>query len=316
MMFSEIIFYLYADKKLTNTYFSMISMLLHTHTHTHTHTRARKVKHFSLTKYLRLSPYLLILPLFLCAVQPRVAAQVGILTDKPMGMFHVDPKGDTRIILPDTVGLADDVIVTTGGNLTIGSLPESVADTFSLLLTGGGTPSVPKSPLRIVDGNQQEGRVLTSYDTDGNAYWQNLPAGFSSGRVYGFQNVPAISFPYSTPTDIFTFQPDVPGSYLFEIRWWGKYKGQVAMPFMIFYLYRGSGVVDIFEQYSGINPDDSDNVCTLCLTLYGEALNTTDIFSIKLRVLSFYSSWQTNARQDTQTDPEWARTKVNVLRVD
>jgi hypothetical protein len=244
-------------------------------------------------------------------------AQVGILTkEDPLGMFHVDPQSDTRIENGDTLGLADDLIVTRAGNLSIGELPQPPADTVSLRLTGGGTPAVPKSPLRIVDGKQQEGRVLTSGDASGNASWKDLPAGFNPGRVYGFQAIPAQSIPYGVVTNLFTFKPDVTGKYLFEIRWWGRYKGQVAMPYMIFELLRGANRADVFEQYVGVNPNDSDNVCCLCLTLYGEAVNTTDIFTLRLSLATFYPNRQTGAGQDTQANPEWARTRVNVLRVD
>jgi hypothetical protein len=253
-------------------------------------------------------------------VHPRAAAQVGILTkENPLGMFHVDPRSDTRIENGDTLGLADDAVVTFGGNLTIGDLPQPAADTLSLRLTDGGTPSVPRSPLRIVDGNQQEGQVLTSYDTDGNAYW-DLPTDFTSGRVYGLQNIAAASFPLGSYIDIFTFTPDATGSYFFEIRWWGKFKGQVAIPFMIFQLFRGSSstLMDSFEYYSGANPDDLNNVCSLCFTLYAKAVNTTDVF--KINVVTSAQNQTGNrkdgAGQDTSVTPEWTRTKVNVLRID
>jgi hypothetical protein len=238
-------------------------------------------------------------------------------------MFHVDAQNntsiDTNTTPPDTVGLADDVIVGMEGNVGIGVFPE--AGSPPLILTGGGTPSIPKSPLRIEDGNQQEGRVLTSNDAYGNASWQDLPAGFASGRVYGFRNMPAQSFPtggnygYNAPV-AWSFKPEVTGKYLFELRWWGKFKGVVSMPYVIFYFYKGQVLEDIFEQYVGANASDSDNVFSLCLTFYGEALNTTDVFTLRVYPASFHSARRAGAGQDVLASPEWAQSKMNILRID
>jgi hypothetical protein len=237
-----------------------------------------------------------------------MSAQVGILTNEdPLGMFHVDPQSDTYIDTgttpPDTLGLADDLIVTRAGNLGIGNLPQPEVDTLALRLTDGGTPSIPRSSLRIEDGNQQEGRALTG-DAGGNASWQDLPATFTFGRVYGLQVLPELHLSRNNNTTSFTFTADVAGNYLFEIRFWGLFgTGRGSMGCQ---LLRGSTLVDSFEYYSGLNPSDNDNALTVCFTLYGEADNAGNIFTVTL---------STNRNVYTQTSPAWTQSKVNVLRV-
>jgi hypothetical protein len=226
-------------------------------------------------------------------------------------MFHVDPKADTQ----GSLNTSDDVIVTTQGNVGIGVLPESAADTLSLRLTDGGTPTLPRSPLRIEDGAQREGRVLTS-NAGGYATWKDLSGDFTPGRVYGFQGVSAISLPVGSALSVFTFTADVAGQYLFEICWWGKFKGRVALPFILFQLQKNSTLVDSFEQYPGANTNDS-NVCSLFFTLYGEALTAGETFRLVVTPSSMNtnSTFKDGSGQDTQTTPAWAQAKVNVLRV-
>jgi hypothetical protein len=73
--------------------------------------------------------------------------------------------------------------------------------------------------------------------------------------------------------------------------------------------------MDSFEYYSGANPDDLNNVCSLCFTLYAKAVNTTDVFKISVVTSAQNSNRRNGAGQDTSVTP-WTRTKVNVLRID
>jgi hypothetical protein len=229
-------------------------------------------------------------------------------------MFHVDPQNntsiDTNTTPPDTVGLADDVIVSLEGNVGIGVFPE--AGSPPLILTSGGTPSVPKSPLRIEDGKQQEGRVLTSNDASGNASWQDLPAGFTQGQVYGLHGIPAGFHQNVLPPtiNVFTFTADTPGSYIFEVRWRGKFRNPVQRNFVHFFLYKGSTAVDQFEQYSGANYTDPC-VFTVCFSFYSLAAKG-DVFTLRTRPLDTPNG----SGMDTQVSPAYTQAKVNVLRVD
>ena len=88
-----------------------------------------------------------------------LCAQVGINTNNPQRLFHIDPKGDTN----GTDNTSDDVIVTESGNIGIGT----IAPTSKLhIKTDSSVPG-----LRIVDGNEDEDHILVS-DAAGNATWK------------------------------------------------------------------------------------------------------------------------------------------------
>jgi hypothetical protein len=199
------------------------------------------------------------------------------------------------------------------GNVGIGLFPE--ADSPPLTLTGGGTPSVPKSPLRIEDGNQQEGRALTSSDAYGNASWQDLPAGFTLGRVYGLYGVPQGYIPYGGTNPVntgFSFTADTAGFYAFEVRWWGKWRQAVGGSNCIhFLLYKGSNPEDEFEQYSGTNTVDLE-AFTVCFTLYANAVKG-NIFTLRVRV--YDQILTTSNGMDTQNTPDWQLAQINIVRL-
>ncbi len=98
-------------------------------------------------------------------------AQVGVNTDKPKGILHIDAKSNTpagvTTTSPQTI---DDIIIDNTGNLGIGTLSPQA----KLHIVTGGTAISPKVGLKIVDGTQANGKVLTS-DTDGNASWKDVP---------------------------------------------------------------------------------------------------------------------------------------------
>ncbi|SHE54695.1 hypothetical protein [Dysgonomonas macrotermitis] len=100
--------------------------------------------------------YLIITALLFTGV---IEAQIGIQTDNPLGIFHVDPKRDTNAA--GTSGTADDVVVTSSGQVGIGT----VTPTAKLDIRG---------TFRLRDGNQAEGKMLVS-DVSGNAQWGDRP---------------------------------------------------------------------------------------------------------------------------------------------
>jgi hypothetical protein len=145
------------------------------------------------------------------AVKTGALAQVGVNTE-PQGMFHVDAQSDTD----GSLNRADDVIVTYEGNVGIGAFPPAAAS-VRLLVDGGGTPASPKSPLKIVDGQQEGGKVLTSANAGGDARWESLPGLVNPGEAYGLYGIPAATLPkddaYNTLIEIpgFSFKAEVPG---------------------------------------------------------------------------------------------------------
>ncbi|SHF18382.1 hypothetical protein [Dysgonomonas macrotermitis] len=84
-----------------------------------------------------------------------ICSQVGINTQNPLGVFHVDPLANTNVT--GTNGYEDDVIVTSTGNVGIGT----VTPTAKLDVRGS---------VRIADGTQAEGKIFTTAGT-GLGYW-------------------------------------------------------------------------------------------------------------------------------------------------
>lgn len=90
-------------------------------------------------------------------------AQVGINTQNPQGVFHIDGAGDNTT--SSFSKYANDVIVTPDGKMGIGTItPQARLDL--------------KGSLRIADGNESEGYVFTDQDAAGKGKWMtpNLSA--------------------------------------------------------------------------------------------------------------------------------------------
>ena len=89
-----------------------------------------------------------------------LSAQVGIRTENPQGLLHVDAKGDTN----GSLNVSNDVVVTKEGRIGVGTLsPQARLHIVS------STPGA----IRIADGTEGGGRILTS-DANGRAYWTAL----------------------------------------------------------------------------------------------------------------------------------------------
>ena len=73
-------------------------------------------------------------------------AQVGINTQSPQGIFHVDSKGDTN----GATNVIDDILVDTNGNMGIGTITPQA----KLHIVTGGTSNSPKSGIILKDGNE------------------------------------------------------------------------------------------------------------------------------------------------------------------
>ena len=83
-------------------------------------------------------------------------AQVGVNIKTPLGVFHIDPAGDTNTA--GTSGTGDDIVVKPNGQVGIGT----ISPTKTLDLRG---------KFKLVDGTQADGYFLTS-DIDGNGSWK------------------------------------------------------------------------------------------------------------------------------------------------
>ena len=100
-----------------------------------------------------------------------VHAQVGINTQTPLGIFHIDPKEDTSGGITNT---SDDIIVTATGNVGIGTISP---DARMHIKTDNDTPA-----FKLQDGNEKSASVLIS-DESGNATWGRGLIGSVIGKL-------------------------------------------------------------------------------------------------------------------------------------
>ncbi|WP_139262028.1 hypothetical protein [Dysgonomonas macrotermitis] len=106
-----------------------------------------------------------------------IYAQVGINTQSPLGIFHVDPLSNTNTV--GTVNVTDDVIINQAGNIGVGQLPRT---DVKINLSDGGTVSNYKPVFQLQDGNEGIGKLLVS-DASGNATWKNyMDFGLTIGK--------------------------------------------------------------------------------------------------------------------------------------
>ena len=126
--------------------------------------------------------------LFLYTLIPVAGySQVGINTSNPQNTFHIDGSKDNASTgAPTATQQANDVIVTTSGNVGLGTVSPSAK-----LEINNGTVN---GALKIIDGTQGDGKVLTS-DANGLATWKSPTVTNVTGVT------PSSSTPYGTSTD-------------------------------------------------------------------------------------------------------------------
>ncbi|NDW08156.1 hypothetical protein D0T56_00575 [Dysgonomonas sp. 520] len=107
-------------------------------------------------------------------------AQVGVNTESPQGVFHIDAARNTS----GNTNVADDVVVDAQGRIGVGTNNPQTKVEIRSSTQGGG--------FRLQDGSQGSGMVLTS-DANGNGKWS--APGFSE-----FTRVEAKSMGISIPT--------------------------------------------------------------------------------------------------------------------
>ena len=102
-------------------------------------------------------------------------AQIGINTDN-VGtglVLHIDPARNNAVSgMPTPTQSAEDFVIDQAGNVGMGTVGPQV----KLHIVTGGTSSTPNPQLRIEDGEQLAGRVLTS-NAQGVAHWVDYAPG-------------------------------------------------------------------------------------------------------------------------------------------
>ena len=135
-------------------------------------------------------------------------AQVGVKTENPIGVFHIDGKGNTNAA--GTTNTTDDVVVDGGGNIGVGNVsPQAKLH----ITTNSATPAI-----HIADGTQAATRILSS-DANGNTSWIDQPS--SGGVIYNLTGTAATSYPKGSASLLQAIPVTESGNYLVVIRWWG-----------------------------------------------------------------------------------------------
>ncbi|WP_163320869.1 hypothetical protein [Dysgonomonas sp. 520] len=117
---------------------------------------------------------------FTCSI---AFGQVGVNTENPQGVFHIDAARNTN----GNTNISDDVVVDTQGRVGVGTnVPQTKVDIRSATQGGG---------FRLQDGSQGDGKVLLS-DASGNASWGNLIPGTSAGTKPSTNMTLSRSFEY------------------------------------------------------------------------------------------------------------------------
>ncbi|SHF20951.1 hypothetical protein SAMN05444362_104175 [Dysgonomonas macrotermitis] len=135
-----------------------------------------------------------------------INAQVGINTNTPQGVLHIDGQGNTS----GTSNVSDDVLINTSGNIGLGTL----SPTAKIHSVGSST----LAPMRITDTKQGTNYILVS-DNAGNASWMEKPV--PGGVIYNLTGSAKTTYAYNTYTLVKAMPISETGNYMISLRWWG-----------------------------------------------------------------------------------------------
>ncbi len=101
---------------------------------------------------------------FLVLIPATFSAQMGINTNKPQQLFHIDGAKDNKQIPLSSAMIDNDVVVTNTGRMGIGELAPSVKMNIKSVSFAKG--------FRLADGTEGDGKMLTSINSTGDANWK------------------------------------------------------------------------------------------------------------------------------------------------
>lgn len=141
--------------------------------------------------------------LLLSCISFLLPAQIGINTENPVALLHIDGQRNTS----GSSNISDDVVVTSAGNIGIGTL----LPTAKMHINTAAT-----SAMRIVDGTQGNMKILRS-DANGNTSW--IAQASSCGIIHNITG--GATYANGTTSLVKAMPISETGNYLVIIRWWG-----------------------------------------------------------------------------------------------
>lgn len=209
-----------------------------------------------------------------------ICGQIGINTEYPVGILHVDGAGDNTSLTPSETQQLNDVIVTSNGDLGIGTnSPITKVDLKSNLSNG-----IPA--LRIQDSSGSMPNKVLESGADGVAFWSAQPT--SVTKTYAakpgqkFLKSSSVRNNLETTEDIVIPQA---GKYLLTLRWWSYYRYNNApgkkISIYVYVVKRGkAGDLDQIEYYLQAN---QNNVVTFTTSLYLSDCIAGEIIDVQIR---------------------------------
>lgn len=168
-----------------------------------------------------------------------LSAQIGINTEAPQKLFHVDAKRNTS----GSTNVSDDVVVDNNGNIGVGTI--SPTTKLHIETTQTGLPA-----LHFSDGNEGPGKVLGSKDANGNITWLAPPSSWAKA----FYTTGTKSYKNTLRHLFFSTQVPLAGTYVVVLRWWGR--ANVTNPIISAYIHVVEGVDNVSGSSKDIGRDN------------------------------------------------------------
>jgi hypothetical protein len=159
----------------------------------------------------------LLILLSMTIVSTLVYGQIGIYTEFPLGVFHIDGARDNKSFTPSVSEQLNDVVITSAGNLGIGTTSPIVKVDLK------NDPASAVSSLRIQDASGTLPNKVLESGADGVAFWSPQP--ISVTKTYAAK--PAQKFVFAERTRLVTDSDIIipeNGKYLLTLRWWSYYR--------------------------------------------------------------------------------------------
>lgn len=219
-----------------------------------------------------------LLILSLCCIA-GIKAQIGIQTESPLGIVHIDAAKDNSSA-PTATQLLNDVIIDSNGNIGLGvSAPTARLEIADI-------SSTSTMPLRIEDASTFSNKVLESVTSDGRAKWTQQPISYTQMYVANTNQY----YVYAAETVLVlnnTITIPATGKYLITVRWWGRYLTGSATTGVIsgyVYLYKNnSGTLETLDQIEYYQTAKQNDYITFTTSLYAGERVAGDILTLTIK---------------------------------